>query len=143
MNMRIRTLIGLMVLAIALFAVGCSPKTEEPAETAAIPELVGIGSDQYNEVTQNDELVLVDFHAKWCKPCVEMAPDLEQLHAKYGNKLKVIKIDIDRNTDLANAFNITGVPTIKLYNKGELVYDRPGKLSSSALENLVSPYVTK
>ena len=70
-------------------------------------------------VLQSDRPVVVDFWAAWCGPCKMVAPELEKLAAKYGDAIAVVKVDVDANPALAQAFNIMSIPTIALFQPGE------------------------
>ena len=92
-------------------------------------------------VEQSDVPVLVDFWATWCGPCVAMAPVLEQIADTYEGKIKVIKIDVDKNQALASNFGIQSIPTLLLFNKGEVVWQKIGATSFSNLKNELQYYV--
>lgn len=70
-------------------------------------------------VLHSDRPVVVDFWATWCGPCRLVAPELEKLVAKYGDQVAVVKVDVDANPGLAQAFNIMSIPTIALFQPGE------------------------
>jgi thioredoxin 1 len=96
----------------------------------------------FSELVQNSEVpVLVDFWATWCGPCVAMAPVLEQIADTYEGKLKVIKIDIDKNQALAQNFNIQSIPTLLLFKKGEVVWHKIGGTTYSALKSELQYFV--
>ena len=74
-----------------------------------------------SEVLTSDVPVLVDFWAEWCQPCRMLTPTIEELATEYAGKLKVGKVDTDSNRDIAMKFNITALPTIILFQGGEVV----------------------
>lgn len=74
-----------------------------------------------DEVIKSDKPVLVDFWAEWCTPCRMLAPIIEELAGQYKDKVKVGKVDTDANRDTAMKFNISAVPTIILFQKGQVV----------------------
>ena len=81
-----------------------------------------IKTDEYDqEVVNNGGLVLVDFWATWCGPCRMVAPILEQLAEEYADKLKIVKVNADEEPDLLDRFGISSIPTILVYNNGEIV----------------------
>lgn len=92
----------------------------------------------FSELVQNSEVpVLVDFWATWCGPCVAMA----QIADTYEGKLKVIKIDVDKNQALAQNFGIQSIPTLLLFKNGEVVWHKIGGTSFSVLKNELQYFV--
>ncbi|GAB2777500.1 thioredoxin [Hymenobacter latericoloratus] len=81
--------------------------------------------------------VLVDFYADWCGPCKTMAPILEQVAAQHQGKLKVIKIDVDRNPAAAQQFRVQSIPTLILFQKGQPVWRQAGVVSAAQLGQVV------
>lgn len=73
------------------------------------------------EVLQSDKPVLVDFWAEWCMPCRMLAPTIDELATTYAGKVKVGKLDTDANRDVSMKFGISAIPTIILFNNGEVV----------------------
>lgn len=91
----------------------------------------------YSEIINSETPTLVDFTASWCGPCKAMAPILEQLASKIGEKGKIIKIDVDKNPAIADKMKIQGVPTFVLYKKGEVLWRQSGMQSLSQLQTLI------
>ncbi|MBO0360798.1 thioredoxin [Hymenobacter sp. BT186] len=85
--------------------------------------------------------VLVDFYADWCGPCKTMAPILEQVAAQHQGKLKVIKIDVDRNQAVAQQFRVQGIPTLILFHKGQPVWRQSGVVPGTQLTQAVQPFL--
>jgi thioredoxin 1 len=73
------------------------------------------------EVMEADKPVLVDFWAEWCMPCKMLAPTIEEIADEYGGKIKVGKLDIDSNREVATSQQLSAIPTIILFHKGEVV----------------------
>jgi thioredoxin len=94
-------------------------------------------SDNFSEeVEKSDVPVLVDFWAEWCMPCKMVAPVVEEIAKDYDGKLKVGKIDVDSQSDLAARFNVMSIPTLIVFKGGEVVGQRVGAVPRPAIEAL-------
>jgi len=80
----------------------------------------------FDSVINEDRLVIVDFHALWCGLCKIQSPILKQIADEFGERIRVIKIDIDLNQGIAGRFNIQSVPTLMIFRKGEIKYQQAG-----------------
>ena len=95
-------------------------------------------ADFEKQVIQSDVPVLLDFTAVWCGPCKAIAPLLDQVAAEKQGQLKVLKIDIDQNTDTPNKFGVQSIPTLIFFKGGKVFERKVGSMSKSALDSLVA-----
>ena len=99
---------------------------------------IDVNEENFDSVVINsDKPVLVDFWAEWCGPCKMIAPVLVELADEYGEKLKVCKMDVDANPDTAPKYGIRGIPTLILFNNGEVAGTKVGALSKSQLSAFI------
>ena len=94
--------------------------------------------NKFQDIIAGDTPVLVDFFAEWCGPCKMMKPVLEELKKKMGNKIIILKIDIDKNISLSSEYRIQSVPTLVLWKQGEIIWRQSGALSLNELEQILS-----
>ena len=88
------------------------------------------------EVINSNEKVIVDFFATWCGPCQMLAPILSEIAEEYKDKVKVCKINIDEEQDLAEKFEVISIPTLVIFENGQPVKKSVGYISKSELEKL-------
>ena len=106
-------------------------------------EEVKITDDNFDEQVKNHKgLVLVDFGADWCMPCRMLAPTIEQLAEDYEGQVKVGKLDVDKHSNSAAAFSVTGIPTIMLFKDGEPVERLVGLQTADALKAVIDKHVS-
>jgi thioredoxin 1 len=90
-------------------------------------------SKTFQELIDGDTPVLVDFFAEWCGPCKMMQPILEDTAKQLGGKVKILKVDVDRNPLAASKFQVRGVPTLLLFAKGEILWRQSGVVTTHQL----------
>ena len=97
--------------------------------------------ETFNDVISSDRLVLVDFFATWCQPCKMMHPVLEQVKATLGERIRIIKVDVDKYTDTAARFQVQSVPTLMLFRRGEMLWRTSGAMSKTDLLVTIDPFL--
>jgi thioredoxin 1 len=93
------------------------------------------------EVINNEKTVLVDFWAEWCGPCRAVSPILDQIAAENADKLDIVKLNVDEHPALAAKYQITSIPAMKVFQKGEVVKTVIGAKPKPALEKDLAEYL--
>ena len=89
--------------------------------------------ETFNHVINSGQLVLVDFFATWCQPCKMMHPILEQVKEVLGDRVRIIKVDVDKYGDTASQYRIQSVPTLMLFRQGEVLWRTSGVVQKADL----------
>ncbi|OEK05979.1 thioredoxin [Roseivirga misakiensis] len=92
---------------------------------------------KFEQLVDQETPVLVDFYADWCGPCQMMAPVLKEVAQEMGDKVKVIKIDVDKNQPIAQRFGVRSIPTLILFKNGKILENRAGVLTKRDLTNMI------
>lgn len=95
----------------------------------------------FQELIASDKPVLVDFFAEWCGPCQMMPPILNEFKGMMGEQATVIKVDVDKNPGVAQAYQVRGVPTLIIFKKGEPVWRRSGVMNAAQLKEAMMPHL--
>lgn len=90
-------------------------------------------NDSFQNIINSDKPVLIDFFATWCGPCQMLAPILKEVKENMGDKISIIKIDVDKNQELAANYQVRGVPTMMLFQKGQQLWRQSGVLSKEEI----------
>lgn len=96
--------------------------------------------EKFEDLIKSEKPLLVDFYATWCGPCKMMHPILEELAGKVGEKARIIKIDIDKNQQLAQVYNVRSVPTLMIFRDGEMKWRASGVHQASDLETMLAKF---
>ena len=94
-------------------------------------------NETFSEIIRGDKPVLVDFFAEWCGPCKMMKPILEELRAKTGNQIRILKVDVDKSPMASSVYNVTSVPTLMLFQKGNILWRQAGVVPASSLQKII------
>ena len=100
-----------------------------------------MATGSFGDLISGPTPVLVDFFATWCGPCKALAPQLEVFAKEHSGRVKVIKIDVDQNPQLAGALQVQGVPTLILFKNGEPAWRQSGALSAAQLASILKPHL--
>ncbi len=95
---------------------------------------------KFSEIIASDKPVLVDFFATWCGPCKVLAPILERVKSDLGDSLTIIKIDVDKNNNLATNYQVRGVPTLMVFKNSELKWRQSGVIEAADLKKIIQQY---
>jgi thioredoxin 1 len=93
------------------------------------------------EVENEAGVVLVDFWASWCGPCRMIAPVIEELSNEFGEKIKVVKVNVDDNPNISNKYRIASIPTVMLFDKGKVSETLVGFRPKQELKTVIEKYV--
>ncbi len=97
----------------------------------------------FKDLIKSKTPVLVDFAAEWCQPCKIQKPILQKLASEDGDKIKIITIDVDKNPSISQKYKVMSIPTLAIFQNGEIVYRQTGVHQLSQLKDLVTKYSIK
>ncbi len=105
-------------------------------------EPIHVTADTFEaEVIQADVPVLTDFWAEWCRPCLMIAPVLEEIAKEYADRLKVAKLDVDKSPELATRYGVRSIPTMIVFKDGGAVERLVGYMPKQKLVEKISPHL--
>ncbi len=93
--------------------------------------------ESFSQLINKDTPVLVDFYADWCGPCQSMAPILKEVAGELKDKVKIIKIDVDKNQAVAQKFGVRGIPNFVLFKKGKVINQKAGMMTKRDLTQMI------
>ena len=102
-----------------------------------VPELANSGFDNFIK----QDVVLIDFYAEWCMPCLVMAPIIDELNEKFDGKIKFGKVNVGENPEIAQKFNISSIPNFTLLKKGKVINQFIGSMSSEEFEEKLNGFL--
>lgn len=95
----------------------------------------------FSEIIHGDIPVLVDFHATWCGPCQLLKPVLEKTAVTWKDRLRIIKIDVDKNQSAATSYKVQGVPTLILFQNGKILWRQSGFMNENQLNTKLREFI--
>jgi thioredoxin 1 len=133
-----RIIISLAIALLPIFS-ACG-NSEKPTEKSASNENeIKIIDDMssFNEIINSNTPVLVDFYADWCAPCRMMAPILEQVSKEMNGKVRVVKVNVDKNSDAAHKYQIRSIPTMILFRNGKVQWQGVGVMQADQIKSII------
>lgn len=94
----------------------------------------------FSDLISTNKPVLVDFFTEWCGPCKVMAPILKELKTAVGDKITILKVDVDKSPAAAQTYNVQGVPTLILFKNGKIHWRQAGVVPINTLKQIVQQY---
>lgn len=92
----------------------------------------------FSDFINGEKPVLVDFYADWCGPCKMMAPIIKNLKKEMGDKIHILKVDTERNPDVAIKYQVRGIPTLILFHEGRILWQQAGVVQLPQLKSIIS-----
>ncbi len=99
--------------------------------------------ETFSDLINGERPVLVDFTAEWCGPCKMMKPVLEELRQRMGNEIRIIKVDIDQSPQAAASYSVNSVPTLILFQKGNILWRQSGVIAAPSLQKIINQFISK
>ena len=100
----------------------------------------GMSMDDYNQLIQDDKLILIDFYADWCAPCMKMKPFLDKISEDMSQDVKIIRIDVEVNRGLSNELKISAIPILRLYKNNQMVWEQNGFIGEDDLREQLNKF---
>jgi len=92
---------------------------------------------KFDSIINDSRPVIVDFHALWCSPCKMQSPILKEVAGELGDKVRIIKIDVDQNPEISSRYSVQSVPTLIIFKNGKLIWRQSGVATKSQLKDIL------
>ncbi len=96
---------------------------------------------KFNDIIKGNKPVLIDFSAEWCQPCRMMPPILKQVKAELGDRIRILKVDVDKNPAIARKWMIQNVPTLMIFKNGEMKFRQAGVIPAQQITGIVQQFL--
>lgn len=96
--------------------------------------------DSFSNIVNTETPVLIDFYAEWCGPCNVLGPILKEVKEELGERIKIIKINVDKNQPLASEYKVKGVPTMILFKEGKQLWRQSGVLQKNDIVRIINSH---
>ncbi len=96
---------------------------------------------KFSDIIQGNTPVLIDFSAEWCQPCKMMPPILKDVKKQLGDRIRILKVDVDRNPAIAQKYQIRNVPTLMVFKNGQVVWRQAGVIPAQQLVQMLQSFV--
>jgi len=96
---------------------------------------------KFNDIIKGDKPVLIDFSAEWCQPCRMMPPILKQVKTELGDRIRILKVDVDKNPAIARKWMIQNVPTLMIFKNGEMKFRQAGVIPAQQIVSIVQQFL--
>lgn len=98
-------------------------------------------TQKFQEIISGEQLVLVDFFATWCGPCKSMHPVLEQVKELFGDSIRILKLDVEKNQAISSVYRVQAVPTLILFRNGNVVWRQSGAMNVNGLSEVIREHL--
>ena len=99
--------------------------------------------EQFNDIIKSNTPIVVDFHATWCQPCKMMTPILQQVKGQLGENVRILKIDVDKNQEIAARYQVRSVPTLMIFQNGQKKWSGSGVIQADQLTSVIRTTTSK
>jgi len=136
----------LFLAVVVMFAVSCNGgskegeielKTEQTTTDSGNDETTTQAEESFDDIIKGSTPVLVDFYADWCKPCKTQAPIIEEIATELGDKVRVVKVNVDIDVDLAERYGIESIPTLMIFKDGNALWKAIGLQDKEVIKEAV------
>ncbi len=100
-----------------------------------------IKMSEFTDIINGDKPVIIDFSAEWCQPCRMMPPILKDVKKQLGDRVRILKIDVDKNPAIAQQYQIRNVPTLLVFKNGQVVFRQAGVIPAQQIIQLLQPHI--